>query len=307
MEDITMHGVAPMRWNEMRKRVDVLQRFASIGKPAAEDREDAANELGLSVNQFKRLVRSWRLHKDPTALNGAGLPEQKRSHRSDGLDRNILGIINAAITLHGPSAQPTVISETAWSECDRRSLDRPSNGTIWNAIREARRTAGPIVGADREVIIGRAWADLPVRKSKPGTELIRPEILVALQIPERTIIGLASDLALGRPPLATDLDIPEDDRPISVTRHDAGMPARPENRNPIRDRFIYVDSANARFARMMGPSIGNITLAFRLPRTDAGRLLTSVLDTPLSPADAILAIGYAVKAHNDFIEHQAEV
>ena len=53
---------------------------------------------------------------------------------------------------------------------------------------------------------------------------------------------------------------------------------------------------------MKGPAIGNVDLTFRLPRSDASRLLTSVLDGPLSPDDAIAAIGYAVKAHNNFVD-----
>ncbi len=302
MDDITMNGVAPLRWAAMRKRVDVLQRFAAIDKPTAKDRQDAAEQLELSANQFKRLVRSWRLHKNPAALNGAGAPEHKRAHRSDGLDNRVLGIITAAIDLHGPSDQPTVISNTVWSECDRRSLKRPSNGTIWNYIRKARRAAGPIDDAGREIIIGRAWAELPVWKTSDEAELIRPELLVALRMPEREIVGFATDLQLAGPPVLGDLDVSEQDRPIVVTQLDAGI----TECNRPQDRLTFAEDANARFARMMGPAIGNIALTFRLPRSDASKLLTSVLDAPLSPQDAILAIQYAMNAHNKHVKSQSK-
>ncbi len=302
MDDITMNGVAPTRWNAMRKRVEVLQRFAAIDKPTAKDREDAAEQLGLSANQFKRLVRSWRLHKDPAALNGAGAPEQKRSHRSDGLDESVLAIIDAAIDLHGPSAQPSVISNTVWAECDRRSLTRPSNGTIWNSIREARRIAGPISDAGPEILVGRVWAELPVRKRRDKPEHVRPELLVALKLPEREIVAVATDLQSGGPPVLGDLRLIETDRPIVITRHDAGVAVG----NVPPDKMTYAEDANARFARVMGPAIGNIALAFRLPRSDAARLLTSVLDAPLSPQDADLAIRYAVDAHNGYVKSQSD-
>ncbi|NCP23892.1 MAG: hypothetical protein GW854_07070 [Erythrobacter sp.] len=299
MEDITMRGVAPMRWKEMRKRVATLQRYGALGRPTAKDREDAADELGLSVNQFKRLVRSWRLHKKPALLNGAGAPEKTRSHRSDGLAQDVLDIIGNAIRLHGPSEVPAVITNTVWTECDRKSLDRPSNSTIWKAVGEARRFQRCVPGADQEIIIGRAWADLPIQNGDDTSTMFRPELLIALELPERRIIDWNSDLRLGRPPLLTDLgDLRPDDRPITITRDDAGDP----NKRTHHDDIVISDDANARFIRMIGPTIDTIGLTFRMPRIDASRLLTSQLDEPLDKEDAMTAIEYAVTAHNRFVE-----
>ena len=298
MEHITMNGVAPMRWNEMRRRVAALQAYAAIAKPTTEDRENAANSLDLSANQFKRLMRSWRLHKDPASLNGAGKPERKRAHRSDGLDDAVLDIIDAAIQLHGASEVPAVISNTVWSECDRRSRDRPSNGTIWNSVREARRTTGSLKDVAHAIIVGRAWAELPVADFENDDILIRPELLVALEVPERRIVGWACDLNTVKPPLLTDLpELSRRSPPLIVTRLDAGL----SEETPDNDNVVISGDANARFARMIGPAIANIPLAFRLPRSNPSRLLTSKLDSPLNPDDARLAIKYAVEVHNSYI------
>ena len=163
----------------------------------------------------------------PKALNGAGMPERGRTHRKDGLDRAALDIIDAAIALHGPTEPQKVMSDTILAECDRRGIDPPSNGTIWNAVRLARRNTGPVVGADAEVIIGRVWADLPVRMADDPSHLVRPEMLVALKLPERLIIDWACDLTTGGPPSMKDLaNLSAADRPVRITDTDAGTTAK---------------------------------------------------------------------------------
>lgn len=298
MDSVTMKGVAPTRWNEIRKRVGVLQRFSKIEKPSATHLQEAADELGLSANQFKRLMRSWRIHRDPTMLNGAGAPESKRAHRKDGLDKSVLGIIKAAISLHGAHEPLTVIAATVRAECERRMLKLPSNGAVWKAVQAARRTAGPVMGGDQEILIGRVWADLPVAVGRDDESLQRPELLMALQLPERRIIGWACDLRTKSPPLLSDIpDLATNGDPLTVTRLDIGFPEHFEMAMDVN----ISDDANARFARMIGPSVGNIALGFRLPRTNAARLLTNTLDAPLTPEDALLAIEYAVEAHNQHV------
>ena len=97
MNELDLSGVAPMRWQEVRRRVTAVREYLELAQPTVSDREAAAGKVGLSLDQFERLMRSWRIHSDPARLDGAGSLARARRNRSDGLPSEVQRIIQRAI------------------------------------------------------------------------------------------------------------------------------------------------------------------------------------------------------------------
>jgi len=146
-----------------------------------------------------------------------------------------------------------------------------------------------------ETLIGRIWLHLPIVEPATPCGARRPELLVAVRLPERTIDACATDVTNGRPPVFEDLDLGSIAvRPIRVAPRDVS-----DTRTLDIPRVEKDIGANARLARVLGNSIGGLDIAFRLPRKPAATLLKNKLDTVLSPADAALAIVHAIRRHNE--------
>lgn len=297
MNDLDLSGVAPMRWHEMRRRVAAVRNYLALERPSKSDHEDAARRIGLSIDQFDRLVRSWRIHSDPARLDGAGnlAPTRTRRERSDGLPEDVRNIIRLAIAEVGHDAAAKTVYDTVKHLCEESGFDVPSNNLVWTRLMETRSVAGAPAASGPEIVVGRIWLQLPVSRSFDGGELRRPELLVAVQLPEKRIVGHSSDFLLGRPPVFEDLAIdPPPEVPVRVAPRDMGSIDVADRKAVRPDR-----RANTRLARILGTSIGGLSIAFRLPRTPATKLLTNKLDSELTMVDAELAIDHAIRRHNE--------
>lgn len=298
MENLDLSGVAPVRWQEMRRRVAALRRFVAINEPSVAEHAAAAAEAGLGIDHFDRLARSWRIHQDPARLNGAGTLNRQKRSRCDGVGKEVQTIIARAIKRAGPEAAPKDVYDLVRAECAARNLRVPSNNRVWMKLMNEKAEAGPLPGGSPEILIGRVWADLPAIGKEGSSRLVRPELLLAVALPDRTIVEQCSDLKTGRPPVFEDLDLSSQKGiALRVAARDMRLPG-------FLDEGVHLeidDSANARLARILGRSVANLQLVFRLPKTPADRLLKNALDRPLSPADAELAIDYAIARHNDHV------
>lgn len=293
MNDLDLSGVPPMRWQEVRRRVSAVRDYLALTKPEPMDTERFAKQVGLSIDQFERLVRSWRLHSSPARLDGAGSLFRDRRSRSDGLDEEVQAVIAKAIKSAKIEASPKEVYERIVSECEDRGLAIPSNNLVWARLMEAKSQARPKLTGDAEVLVGRAWLQLPVTSSSGHDILTRPELLVAIQMPEQRIVAWRTDLETKRPPLFEDLDLSDALLPvIKVSPLDMRVPCQ------IAGTIVHDKRANTRVTRILGDNIGGIGIALRLPRTSASRLLTNKLDRPLGPDDAQLAITHAIKRYN---------
>mgnify|MGYP001163774965 CR=1 FL=1 len=295
MNELDLSGVAPMRWQEVRRRVTAVREYLELAQPTVSDREAAAGKVGLSLDQFERLIRSWRIHSDPARLDGAGSLARARRNRSDGLPSEVQRIIQRAIEEAGCQAAPAKIYDIVLAQCEKAGLEPPSNNLVWTRIMAARSEATGIEDDRVETLIGRIWLHLPIVEPATPCGARRPELLVAVRLPERTIDACATDVTNGRPPVFEDLDLGSIAvRPIRVAPRDVS-----DTRTLDIPRVEKDIGANARLARVLGNSIGGLDIAFRLPRKPAATLLKNKLDTVLSPADAALAIVHAIRRHNE--------
>ncbi len=294
MNDLDLSRVTPLRWQEMRRRVAALGDFLSLGDPAPSDREEAAQRIGLSIDQFNRLVRSWRIHSDPARLDGAGSLDRIRRTRGDGLEPEVQAIILRAIDEAGREAAPKDVYDRVVAACEDSGLDVPSNNMVWTRLMEARSKAGSLPEHDPEILVGRVWINLPIIDPSDEAKMVRPEVLLAVRLPERLIVAYQSDLKDGQPPILEDLPIPTQCAlSIHADPRDTG-----DTSNFDRAGVVCDPRANTRLARLLGDSVGGLSLSFRLPRTSASRLLQNKLDRPLTAVDGDLAIRHAIDRHN---------
>lgn len=87
MADADLQGVDPERRQETARRIEVLDRYLAIGLPDAADDSAHAAEVGVGVDQFRRLARVWREHRRPELLPGAkarGSASRRSSGAADG-------------------------------------------------------------------------------------------------------------------------------------------------------------------------------------------------------------------------------
>ena len=302
-----MSGVDPMRRREIRRRVTVMRDFLSGEHRTAVDKAAAAGSLGLSADQFSRLVRSWRTHGQARLLAGAAADTRRGRRRTGGIADEVRTTVASVVADLGSDARNKAVRDAVVERCVGLGLRPPSNGTIWNMLMEARRREEPPgtrpdgPGAVDELIVGRLWFDLPV---DVGSGLIvRPEALTAVSSIGRRIAAI--DLACGpqtSPLLDQLLDRldrlagPQGGRRIVVTSFELdaidGEPAG------FRHGLEIDEDAQGRLARLIGRGIGRLDVHYRMPRKPAIRHLAARHDSPLTPTEAEETIAAAIRDHN---------
>jgi hypothetical protein len=71
VEDFDWTGVPPDRRPEVRRRIEILERFLSLPNPTKHDRKKARDDLGVSRPMFYLLLKAWLGSQKPGDLPGA--------------------------------------------------------------------------------------------------------------------------------------------------------------------------------------------------------------------------------------------
>ncbi|WP_137864595.1 MULTISPECIES: hypothetical protein [unclassified Sphingomonas] len=71
MKEVDLSGIDPLRRDEVRRRIGILQRYLALKSPTKADAEHHAKQIGIGVQQFYRLAKVWRIKGEPEAV-GAG-------------------------------------------------------------------------------------------------------------------------------------------------------------------------------------------------------------------------------------------
>jgi len=298
MKDVDLSAVKPSRWKETVRRVEVIRTYLRRGDHSAAARAEAAGALGLSDAQFRRLVRSWEIHADPSLVSVRSNPQARRP-RKDGLSDRLRATVAAAIDACGTEARTKDVIEEVARACSATGDVPPSEQLVWTALMRARRqNRAPALRAGPATLIGRVWFELPMFRAG-DTRLVRPEAIIALEVPSKAIRAWATDIGRERPPVLSGiLDELSPSSPIHVSSLEAGA----LHHEQAEGRIVIDEGAQADLARMLGAGIGTLDIKYRRPRSDARKLLRSEVDAPLSPAEALQAIKYALAAHDREIE-----
>jgi hypothetical protein len=305
MKELDLSGVDPLRRAEVLRRIGVLDRYLGLSDPIATDAASHADEIGIGVQQFYRLARIWRIHRDP-GLVGAGKRGGRRTRRG-GVASEAATIVADVIRETGAQASQSIILERVAERCEAAGVKAPSRGAVWTYVMDARST-GPFRGdGPARIAVGRIWAKLPVAV---GDRAIFPEVSLALLLPDRLVLGFdiscnmhhraSPSLALARgfaaakgglDAVAVLADAGDVDDLSAVHLARLGTLPTPSQRSVSRI-----------MSEQLGRSIGRLGIMHRVHRAKAERLLKAGSARPVDCDAARAEIERAVSAHNDALK-----
>ena len=300
MTNLDLSSIDPLRREEVTRRIDLLDAYIKLNSSRAEDAGRYAEEIGISVAQFYKLARVWRMHRDPK-LVGAGRRGGKRIRR-DGISQDVKRIVAEAVDEIGAEAGHEVI----YREVVRRSrvagVDAPSRGSVWTFVMN-RRATSPTQDGPPGIIVGRLWPRLPTMRS---SEVVFPEVVIAMRLPDRVILGIDVSTDPDRKPSAAvalahafdAMDAIDENLQVFVETGDV------EDISAVHVAKLGHDPkpAKASVSRMLSESLGRVIggmeFAHRKQNARVERLLRARSTNPLSRDAAVAEIERAVAAHN---------
>lgn len=293
---IDLCNVKPVRWAETRRRIGAIEAFLADGERTHAGSAQFGRTIGLSGEQFRRLVRAWELHRDVLLIQPRGTGMQRM--RADGLHPIAKEIMATVITELGCYTDLRDISVEIARRCDAEAVAKPSDQYAWKALMLARRhDRRPVEGVPPCTLIGRVWFDIPVRQSE-HSPIYRPELVIALALPSKAIHLSCSNVEIGRKPEVDDITpyVPGD-LELRMTPVEAGQ----FTRRSSASNFDINGGVQTDLARYLGCAIGNLPVRYRRPNSEASNLIVSKFDRPLSEQDATAAMDMAFKIHAEEI------
>jgi hypothetical protein len=122
---------------EVRRRVEIVDRYLALPNPSPEDRARAMAAIGVGKATFQSLVTTWRRTRDPTQVAGA-----RRSPGPGGrrLQPEVEAILAEILCAVGASAGEAHVLDEVTRRCLAAALPVPSRETIQERCRRARVT-----------------------------------------------------------------------------------------------------------------------------------------------------------------------
>ncbi len=186
-------SVAPERRDEVRRRIDVIERYLTApGRRAA---EDSAAALGLRHAQFYNLVRAWRLSGRPEMVDPG-----RRRPRGTTMSPTQRGVVDAVIAADCRAPVTTLIDRVV-NAAEDGGITMPHREVIARMVRRVRPGLLPTdLKEQLNLIIDHTVLDIPVDYGGEGPR--RPLATTVIDTASDTIVGIA--LSPGTPgPAAT--------------------------------------------------------------------------------------------------------
>lgn len=301
MSELDLSGIDPLRRDEVRRRIEVLERYLAIERGTRADAERHAREIGIGVAQFYRLTKAWRLHRRPDVV-GAG--ERGRPKvRKDGVPQASRRIVDEVVQDVGANAKLEDLLMEVRRRCAAAGTPAPSRGALWTYVMDARATSPIRTGERRRLVVGRFWAELP---TVHGDVIMFPEVAIALLLPDRRIVGTDVSLdpskrasialalarafaAMGDVPADFDVEVSAADREEVLPVHLARL-----GREPARGG----GSTSTTIVQNLGRVIGGMRVLHRSHAAKPERLLRARTVSPLDAATSAAEVELAVRRHN---------
>ncbi len=74
MNSLDLSDINPLRWNEVRRRISILEEFSDVKKRNPEVWKTYASKLNLSYHSFYRLYKAWETTNSPKSLRPGNKP-----------------------------------------------------------------------------------------------------------------------------------------------------------------------------------------------------------------------------------------
>lgn len=291
MTSLDLTGVDPVRWTEIRARVEVIERFLAIGAPTERDRLTHAAELGLHRTQFMKLVRAWKAHGSAAGIAGAKPLRQKVRIGWRALPEASERLMRETLEAFGPDVKPVTAAAAVTKALAEKGLPLPDRSTVWRRLMTIRQARGSVAGAG-DVVVAECRVRLPMLSDRG---IVMPSLLMAACTCDGrilTAIMLQEEMAdaerLGH--MVRNLT----SGPVTVDKTYAnGVGGPPEAR-----ALVSPGVARSTLARVIGRRIGKLELQFNRTTFTADRLLKTKEDRPLEPDDARKVVEDAIGNHN---------
>lgn len=292
MAQLDLSGVDPLRREEMKTRVAVIERFLSLSRPTEDDRLGYAAELGLHRTQFMKMVRAWKAHGNVLLLPGRAPQRNKtrvgwRAVPKDTEQLMCLTLQKLGTDIKTPDALAKVNEALS-----NAGLPLTTRSTVRRRLISMRQGGGVLADAG-DVIIADCRVMLPVA-SENG--IVMPDLLVAVHAATGRI--LAVETIKDKSSAAERLgDLMRREIPDAQVTVD-GAYAISLRGMAGNIKTVTAGVARRLLSRLIGDSIGDIGLRFNKTDYPAARLLKSKEDRPLREVDALDVITNAVNRHN---------
>lgn len=297
MEGIDLSGVDPTRWPEIRRRVAILDEYCAIPERTQRSRRAFARRLGIGEAHFSSLAQIWRERRNPADLPGA------RAHHppkpANRLPAASTDVARAVIADLGAMARRRDVLAEVLRRCEMVKVAAPSQATITNMLAAARASLDESTTFEPEILVDRCAAKLPALN---GRQVVLPQLLVAVQLPERVIVAYEMSLDPAVPPSVEGLTAR-----LRAAADPAGRPLRIRAPHLSPSDQVAIDATVLRgkptglptLTQLLAPAIGNIPLVFQISRAKSADALVRIRNaSPLSPRDVEAAIEQAVAAYN---------
>ncbi|WP_294293737.1 hypothetical protein [uncultured Sphingomonas sp.] len=308
MSELDLSGIDPLRRDEVRRRIEVLDRYLAIKHPKRTDAQRHADEIGIGIAQFYRLAKTWRLHRKPQMV-GAGERGRPRTRR-DGVPPKSRSIVAEVIDELGADAKLADLLREVARRCEAAGTVTPSRGALWTYVMDSRATSRIRTDEPRRIVVGRFWAELP---TVHGGGTMFPEVAIALLLPKRTITGTdisldpgkraSAALALARA-FATMGDVPADLQvEVSVADREEVLPVHLARlgREPVRAGR----STGTTIVGNLGRMVGGMRIRHRPHTANPERLLAARAVAPLDRDAAGAEVEHAIRRHNTALSGSA--
>lgn len=206
-----MSGVAPHRREEVRRRIEIVDRFLD----GEISRDEACEKLAMSQASFYRLYRAWRTSRRADLVGSSGSKRKPNYPVSDEQKK----VIEDAEDALSDSSMTKVVAR-AFELGKDRGVKMPGRANIRNHASELRRARGLLPAGVTDIVLEFCALNVPVVHPTGG--LVAPIMCVLIEVSQAPIVlGLTLSLD-GRSPQQAALTLldaiaradSERDRPI---------------------------------------------------------------------------------------------
>lgn len=178
-----------------RKIIAAIDSYDALGHRSNDDVARIASSIGLSIWQFRRLVRVWHAYKDLRllVLNDG----KKKGGRR--LSPQTLLIIDDEIRNPDNRQETKNIVSRVQARCRENGLSVPVEPTILRRIRAHRASIPEAFNPTPRISVGRLWIRLTTQCDVDGTITTNPCLLVAVALPEARILAYQVSFDNGAP------------------------------------------------------------------------------------------------------------
>lgn len=297
MESIDLSGVDPTRWPEIRRRVAILDEYCAILERTQRSRRAYAKRLGVGEAHFSALAQIWRERRSPADLPGAQARQSpKPANRLPAASTDIARDVIAEL---GAMARRRDVLIEVKKRCADTAIVPPSDATITNMLTAARASHAGATAFKPEILIDICAAKLPAQH---GDGVVLPRLLVAVQLPERVIVGY--DVAID-PVLAPSIDRLMTNVRAATDPVGTPLQIRAPHLAELEQAAIGATvpagcpTGLPTLPQLLAPAIGEVGLVFQFAKAKSADRLARIRNvSPLAEQDVGTAIQQAVAAHN---------